>query len=114
MDYARQLLRLAQEYHKAETRQVQLKATKISAALLDAAVVDALEYLKRTSSSSSSLVCGDAASAVLSDRYVPFANRALTELGFPTDAKFDDFSRWIHIEDDSPNAPPTNVNRRQQ
>merc|ERR1712000_647823 len=108
LDHARQLLRLAQEYHNNESRQVQLKASKISAALLDGAIVDALEFLKiqqqqqqNATSTASSLVFGDAASGVLADRFIPFANRALNEYGFPTEAKYQDYARWVALEDDS-------------
>jgi hypothetical protein len=110
LTHARQLYRLAMEYHVQERRAVEAQAAKVTAALLDGAVNEALEFIRAqrrpvTSGFSASVGGATEIDAVLQAPYIPFAARALDEAGLPTTARFDDWSRWMR-------PPPSTVSHQ--
>lgn len=46
----------------------------------------------------SSSLGGGAVGQILAERFVPFAERALDQHGFPTEAKYSDYARWMGVD----------------
>lgn len=86
---ARQYFNFALEYFTEALRRVNHQKCLVTAALLDDQVSTALRTMKETATGS------------LADQlrrlptYVPFSQRTPNELGFPSEARLDDYARWM-------------------
>ncbi|KEG14117.1 hypothetical protein DQ04_00611040 [Trypanosoma grayi] len=106
----RALYHTALEYHKETVRRVNRQKVNVAASLLDsfveqewAAVLSESEALDAVSGHPP-VHNSKADLARRLGRYMPFARRSLDESGFPTDARADDYARWM--------APPVVVKGR--
>nr|CCC94844.1 conserved hypothetical protein [Trypanosoma congolense IL3000] len=102
---ARALYHMALEYHKEAVRRVNKQKVNVAAALLDVFVQQEWDNLLKEGDSINAVrglsgMQDDKARMARSlGGYMPFANRPLNANGFPTEARADDYARWM--------APPT-------
>ena len=88
-DVAKQLFLTAVEYHKQQNRQLHKHKVRIASVILDEAVAAAeADVANQASDDIRALWRG-------LGTYSPFSTRPLDEFGFPTSARFDDYSRWM-------------------
>lgn len=119
-DLSVQMLKLALEFHLREARRIHYRKVQIASALLDNVVQDGLAVIKTHPSFQRPFVVTDGKAgaspetadqppSLLSDSpaakaymalgvYVPFGSRALSELGYPTPARMDDYVRWMKAQ----------------
>ncbi|RNC61855.1 putative mitochondrial RNA binding complex 1 subunit [Trypanosoma cruzi] len=98
---ARALYHTALEFHKETVRRVNRQKVNVAASLLDSFFEQEwVAMLRESESLENSLEQGawpdkktDMARRL--GRYIPFARRSLDENGFPTDARADDYARWM-------------------
>ncbi|GET92007.1 hypothetical protein, conserved [Leishmania tarentolae] len=88
---ARALYRTALEFHKQPLRRVNRQKVQVAASLLDRFVMEGwrVHCVERPSSE------GVRDMARRLSAYVPFEGRILDESGFPTDARVEDYERWM-------------------
>ncbi|ORC91597.1 uncharacterized protein TM35_000051930 [Trypanosoma theileri] len=105
---ARALHQTALEYHKETIRRVNRQKVNVAASLLDNLVeqewttmLHASEETNNTHQICEGLHDEKTQMARHLGRYLPFAQRSLDQTGFPTDARAEDYARWM--------APPTVV-----
>lgn len=97
---ANALYRTSLDYHNEEVRRVNRQKVQVAAVLLDNLVKDEWNYLLTRDDVVSEQLTGDldgssrGLARMLGD-YAPFENRALDESGFTTDARMDDYDRWM-------------------
>jgi hypothetical protein len=90
-EIAKQLLLASVEYHRQQNRQLHMHKVRIAGALLDEAVANAQQVICDES------VCGRGPV----ERWrslgpvMRFATRSFDEFGFPSAARYDDYSRWM-------------------
>ncbi|RNF11103.1 hypothetical protein TraAM80_01070 [Trypanosoma rangeli] len=98
---ARALYHTALEFHMETVRRVNRQKVNIAASLLDSFVEQEWASMLQESDSSETLMGQSALPDKKADmarrlgRYMPFARRSLDEHGFPTDARADDYARWM-------------------
>ncbi|KAH9593139.1 hypothetical protein LSM04_003750 [Trypanosoma melophagium] len=104
---ARALYQTAVEYHKETVRRVNRQKVSVAASLLDSFVEEEWKTMLHASEDDETLQIRDGLQDEKTQmarhigRYVPFAKRYLDNTGFPTDARAEDYARWM--------APPTAV-----
>lgn len=89
---ARQLFTLSMEYHVEQQRRVNRQKYLVFSAVLDNLIA---EERARMLGESSESCQGRSLQLRRIPEYVPFASRALEENGFPSEAKFVDYQRWM-------------------
>lgn len=86
---ARQYMNLAMEYHVENLRRVNHQKVLVAAAVLD-------ELIKTHSKSILDGTDKNVSDALRrTGTFIPFAERGLDALGFPSGARFDDYTRWM-------------------
>ncbi|CAM40810.1 conserved hypothetical protein [Leishmania braziliensis MHOM/BR/75/M2904] len=88
---ARALYRTALEFHKQSLRRVNRQKVQVAASLLDRFVAERWRVYCVAHPSSE----GVRDMAQRFSAYVPFEGRILDESGFPTDARVEDYERWM-------------------
>jgi hypothetical protein len=86
---ARQYMNLAMEFHVENLRRVNHQKVLVAAAVLD----ELIDTRAKSILDGSDKDLSDALRRT--GTYVPFAQRGLDALGFPSGARFDDYTRWM-------------------
>lgn len=93
------LYRTSLEFHKESTRRFHHQKVQVAAVLLDNLVQEEWDGLISRKNDNFSPEEGGSSVATLARRiggsYAPFEKRALDESGFLTDARMEDYSRWM-------------------
>lgn len=86
---ARQFMTLSMEFHVEAHRRVNFQKLLVASAVLD----DLVDVRSKSILDGSDL--GVAEALRRSGAFIPFAKRNLDEFGFPSTARFDDYTRWM-------------------
>nr|CCC52774.1 conserved hypothetical protein [Trypanosoma vivax Y486] len=92
---SRALYHMALEYHKEAVRRVNRQKVNVAAALLDSFVEEEWAAMLRAAAVQGAPEDGKVQMARRLGQYLPFARRPLEDSGFPTDARADDYARWM-------------------
>eukprot|EP00758_Cryptobia_borreli_P000477 Tbor_TRINITY_DN112_c0_g1::TRINITY_DN112_c0_g1_i1::g.12026::m.12026 len=98
-DLAEVMYGLSREYHLEKERRLHYHKYQIAASILDDKVKEVVDKMLRLNSSTSDItVAGTMISSTVwrsLGSYTPYASRALDEMGFLSEAKTNDYERWM-------------------